>query len=39
MPRKAGLRDVSKTMTPGEISQARQMVQACEASNYRACEY
>jgi len=36
---KAGLRDVSKTMTPGEISQARQMVQACEASNYRSCEY
>jgi TPR repeat protein len=36
---KAGLRDVSKTMTPGEISQARQMAQACEASNYRACEY
>jgi TPR repeat protein len=36
---KAGLRDVSKTMTPGEISQAQQMAQACEASNYRACEY
>jgi hypothetical protein len=36
---KAGLRDVSKTMAPGEISQARQMVQACEASNYRSCEY
>jgi len=36
---KAGLRDVSRTMTPGEISQARQMAQACEASNYRACEY
>ena len=26
-------------MTPGEISQAQQMAQACEASNYRACEY
>ena len=36
---KAGLRDVSKTMTPGEISQAQQMAQACQASNYRACEY
>jgi TPR repeat protein len=36
---KAGLRDVSKSMTPGEISQARQMAQACEASNYRSCEY
>ena len=36
---KAGLRDVSKSMTLGEISQARQMAQACEASNYRACEY
>ena len=36
---KAGLRDVSKTMTPAEISQARQMAQACEASNYRSCEY
>ena len=36
---KAGLRDVSRTMTSGEISQARQMAQACEASNYRACEY
>ena len=36
---KAGLRDVSKTMTPAEISQARQIAQACEASNYRGCEY
>ena len=36
---KAGLRGVSKTMTPGEISQARQMAQACEDSHYRACEY
>ena len=36
---KAGLRDVSKTMTPGEISQAQRMAQACEATNYQACEY
>jgi TPR repeat protein len=36
---KAGLRDVSKGMTPAEISHARQMAQACEASSYRGCEY
>jgi hypothetical protein len=33
------MRDVSKTMTPEEISEAREMARACEASNYRACEY
>ena len=36
---KAELRDVSQTMTPEELSQAREMAQACEASNYRNCEY
>jgi TPR repeat protein len=36
---KAKLRDVSKTMTREELSQAREMAQACEASNYRSCEY
>ena len=36
---KAKLRDVSQTMTPEELSQAREMAQACEASNYRNCEY
>jgi len=36
---KAELRDVSQAMTPQEISQAREMAQACEASNYRSCEY
>ena len=36
---KAGLRDVAKTMTPAEISRAREMAQACEASNYPSCEY
>jgi len=36
---KAGLRDVSKKMPPAEMSQAQQMAQACEASNYRSCEY
>jgi TPR repeat protein len=34
----ATLREVSKTMTPDEIAQARDMAQACEASDYRNCE-
>jgi TPR repeat protein len=33
------LREVSRTMTAQEISQAEAMAKACEASNYRACEY
>jgi len=36
---KTELRDVSQAMTPQEISQSREMAQACEASNYRQCEY
>jgi TPR repeat protein len=36
---KAELRDVSQTMTAEELAQAREMAQACEASNYRSCEY
>jgi TPR repeat protein len=36
---RAKLRAVSKTMTAVELSQAREMAQACEASNYRSCEY
>jgi TPR repeat protein len=36
---KVELREVSQTMTPEELSQAREMAQACEASNYRSCEY
>jgi TPR repeat protein len=36
---KARMREVSKTMAPAEISQAEAMAQACEASDYRACEY
>jgi TPR repeat protein len=36
---KARLRDVSQTMTPEELAQARNMAQACEVSNYRQCEY
>ena len=36
---KAQLRDVSQAMTPQELSEAREMARACEASNYRTCEY
>ena len=36
---KAELREVSRAMTAQEISQAKEMAKACEASNYRACEY
>jgi TPR repeat protein len=36
---KAKLRDVSQTMTPEELAQARDMALACKASNYRQCEY
>jgi hypothetical protein len=36
---KAGMREVSKVMTPAEISQAEEMTQACAASDYRNCEY
>jgi TPR repeat protein len=36
---KAELHEVSQTMTPEEISEAQAMAQACEASNYRSCEY
>jgi hypothetical protein len=36
---KAELREVSQTMTPEELAQAREMTQACEASDYRSCEY
>jgi TPR repeat protein len=36
---RAQLRDVSQSMTPEEVPQAREMAQACEASNYRSCEY
>jgi TPR repeat protein len=35
----AEMREVSQAMTPQERSQANEMAQACEASNYRACEY
>jgi TPR repeat protein len=36
---KAKLHEVSQTMTPDELSQGREMAQACETSNYRSCEY
>jgi len=36
---KAELQEVSKEMTPAEVTQARQMMQACEASIYRDCDY
>ena len=36
---KAELREVSRSMTPQEVSQAEAMARACEASNYRECEY
>jgi TPR repeat protein len=36
---KAELHEVSRSMTPAELAQAREMMQACEASNYRNCEY
>jgi TPR repeat protein len=36
---KSELRDVSRDMTPQELSEAREMAQACEASDYRSCEY
>jgi TPR repeat protein len=36
---KAGARELSQTMTQEEIAQAEAMAKACEASNYRQCEY
>ena len=36
---KAELHEVSKDMTSAEIAQANEMMQTCEASNYRQCEY
>jgi TPR repeat protein len=35
----AKLREVSKTLTPEEVSQAKEMAEACGASDYRNCEY
>jgi TPR repeat protein len=36
---KAELADVARSMSPEEVARAREMMQACEASNYRSCEY
>jgi TPR repeat protein len=36
---RAGLNEMSRTLTPQEISKADAMANACEASNYRQCEY
>ncbi|QDW39493.1 sel1 repeat family protein [Bradyrhizobium sp. KBS0727] len=36
---KAELHEVSAAMTPAEMSQAEAMMQSCEASDYRNCEY
>jgi TPR repeat protein len=36
---KTELREVSQSMTPEELAKAKQMAEACEASNYLSCEY
>jgi TPR repeat protein len=36
---KAELKTVSATMTAEEMTEAQAMMQACEASDYRTCEY
>jgi TPR repeat protein len=36
---KAELQQVAEEMTPVEMTQVKQMMQACAASNYRDCEY
>ena len=36
---KAHLQEVSKEMSPAEMSHANEMMAACEASDYRNCEY
>src|SRR6516225_4951578 len=36
---KTELREVSQSMTAEELARAKEIAQACEASNYRTCEY
>jgi hypothetical protein len=36
---KAQLKAVARTLTPDELSRAREMMQACESSNYGNCGY
>lgn len=35
----AGLQAVSKEMTPAEMTEAKEMMAACKASDYRNCAY
>src|SRR5882672_8734420 len=36
---KADVRELSRAMSSEELAKGREMAQACEASNYRNCEY
>jgi len=36
---KVSVQEISKEMTPAELTQAKEMMAACEASDYRNCEY
>ena len=36
---KAELKTVAATMTPEDVARANEMMQSCEASDYRNCEY
>jgi TPR repeat protein len=36
---KVKLREMTNEMTPAEMSHAKEMMAACEASDYRNCEY
>jgi TPR repeat protein len=36
---KASLQEMSKEMTPADMAQAKEMMAACEASDYRNCPY
>jgi TPR repeat protein len=36
---KASLQEMSKEITPAEMTQAKEMMAACEASDYRNCAY
>jgi TPR repeat protein len=36
---KVSVQEMAKEMTPAELTQAKEMMAACEASDYRNCEY
>jgi TPR repeat protein len=36
---KAGLQEMTKEMTPADMTRASEIMAACEASSYRDCEY